>query len=217
MNEEKFIMPEEIIHTAKVLPVIMMLDVSGSMSGEPISKLNSSVKEMLETFKNTESVSAEIKVCTVTFGAEVKVSPLTKASEIEWTNLSANGMTPLGGAIKAVNEIISNKEIIPSSGYRPTVILVSDGAPTDDWMSAFREFLESKRGSKCQRLALGINMDEGNEQYKVLKQFVSEGEKVFLGDASEISKFFKYATMSVTTRTKSLNPNSVPRMLTPYD
>lgn len=216
MNEEKFVMPEEIIRKAKVLPVILMLDVSGSMVNAPIRTLNESVRQMLETFKNSETVNAEIKVCTVTFGGEVKKNPLTSVNEIQWNDLSANGNTPLGGAIKAVREIIEDKEQIPSMGYRPTIILVSDGVPTDDWESEFRQFLESRRASKCQRLALGIGITEGNPQYQLLKSFVSEGENVFLGDVSEITKFFKYATMSVTTRTKSVNPNVVPK-ISPYD
>lgn len=216
MNEEKFVMPEEIIRKAKVLPVILMLDVSGSMFGEPIRTLNESVRQMIDTFKSSETVNAEIKVCVVTFGGEVKKNPLMSVGEIEWKDLSANGCTPLGGAIKAVREIIEDKEQIPSMGYRPTIILVSDGVPTDDWQSEFGQFLESRRASKCQRLALGIGISEGDPQYQLLNRFISEGEKVFLGDVSEITKFFKYATMSVTTRTRSVNPNMVPK-ISPYD
>lgn len=218
MTEERFVMPEEITSTAKKLPVILMLDVSGSMHGTPIATLNNSVREMLETFSDSESVNAEINVCCVTFGGEVNEAvPLQKASEIEWRDLSANGCTPLGQAISLVDSIVSDKEKIPSNGYRPTVVLVSDGAPTDDWQRPFRAFLESKRGSKCQRLALGINMSEGTPEYNVLKEFVSDGEQVFLGNAGEIAKFFKYATMSVVTRTKSINPNVIPKIVSPYD
>ena len=60
-------------------------------------------------------------------------------------------------------------------------------------------------------------MSEGTPEYNVLKEFVSDGEQVFLGNAGEIAKFFKYATMSVVTRTKSVNPNVIPKIVSPYD
>jgi len=215
---EEIKMPDQIKKSAKVLPVILMLDVSGSMDGEPIGTLNMSVGKMLESFSKDESVVAEIKVAVVTFGGDAKLlHPLTKASELRWTDMHAMGGTPLGAAISIVQALVEDKEQIPSNAYRPAIVLVSDGAPTDSWESNFSAFLSAPRASKCHRLALGVNMTEGTPGYNVLAKFVSEGEKVFLGDAKEIVKFFKYVTMSVGTRTKSANPNVVPKIENPGD
>ena len=61
MNEnefEGFVMPE-----ARMLPVILLLDVSGSMSYDAkMDELNSSVREMLESFQKEQIVQAEICV-----------------------------------------------------------------------------------------------------------------------------------------------------------
>ena len=40
---------------AKPLPVILLLDVSGSMGGEKIRNLNDAVRDMLNTFSDTEN------------------------------------------------------------------------------------------------------------------------------------------------------------------
>jgi len=210
---DNFKMPDQIKKNAKALPVILMLDVSGSMTGMPISTLNESVKKMLESFSKDDSANAEIQVALVTFGgnAEIKL-PLTNSSDVQWTDMVASGGTPLGSAISIVEKLVEDKEQIPSNAYRPTIVLVSDGVPTDNWRSNFDAALNASRFSKCHRLALGINMTEGDAAYQMLQDFVSEGEKVFLGDASEIVKFFKYVTMSVATRTKSVNPNQVPKI-----
>ena len=40
---------------AKPLPVILLLDVSGSMSGDKIRNLNDAVRDMLNTFSDTEN------------------------------------------------------------------------------------------------------------------------------------------------------------------
>lgn len=213
---EEFKMPEQIKKNAKALPVILMLDVSGSMTGMPIATLNESVKKMLESFSKDDSANAEIQVSVVTFGgnAELKL-PLTNVANIQWSDMTASGGTPLGSAISIVEKLVEDKEQIPSNVYRPAIVLVSDGVPTDDWKSNFSQFLNAPRASKCHRLALGVNMTEGDPAYMLLSKFVSEGENVFLGDASEIVKFFKYVTMSVATRTKSVNPNLVPKIF--YD
>ena len=40
---------------AKPLPVVLLLDVSGSMSGEKIRNVNDAVRDMLDTFSDTEN------------------------------------------------------------------------------------------------------------------------------------------------------------------
>ena len=59
-------------------------------------------------------------------------------------------------------------------------------------------------------MAMAIGSDASNN---VLNQFVSGTEnKVFTAqDASQIKEFFKFVTMSVTTRTNNQNANIVPK------
>ena len=64
-----FVMPK-----AKMLPVILLLDVSGSMSYDgKIDELNSSVREMLQSFTEEQVIQSEINVSIITFGSEVKL------------------------------------------------------------------------------------------------------------------------------------------------
>ena len=51
----------------RALPVLLLLDVSGSMSVEgKIAALNRAVGEMLAAWANEEIVRAEIQVCIIT-------------------------------------------------------------------------------------------------------------------------------------------------------
>ena len=62
-------------------------------------------------------------------------------------------------------------------------------------------------------MAMGIGVLKGTQAYKVLKQFVSNEEQVFdASNASEISEFFQYVTISTTSRTTSANPNMIPSL-----
>lgn len=195
---------------AKPLPVVLLLDVSGSMHGSKIENLNEAVKDMLGTFCDTENNETEIHVAIITFGAEVKLhQALTSSSNIAWRDLSASGGTPLGTALKMAKAMIEDKSVVPSRAYRPTLVLVSDGRPTDDWKQPLEDFTKDGRSSKCDRMAMAIGADADRE---VLGKFV-EGTKNPLfsaKNAKELCDFFKFVTMSVTIRTGLEDKNVVP-------
>ena len=107
--------------TAKPLPVVLLLDVSSSMSGDKIENLNKAVEDMLDTFAQEEKMETEILVSVITFGNQVELQvPYTKASQVQWQGLQANGMTPMGTALKMAKAMIEDKETTPSRAYRPT-------------------------------------------------------------------------------------------------
>lgn len=196
---------------AKPLPVILLLDVSGSMGGESIKQLNIAVKEMISDFASAEKNEVEILVSIITFGAKVLLhTPYTSAKDIEWQDLTVSGSTPMGTAFSMAKAMIEDKETTPSRAYRPTIVLVSDGEPTDSWQQPLRALVNDGRSNKCDRMAMAIG---GAASNTVLNEFISGTEnKVFTAqDASQIQEFFKFLTMSVTTRTNSQNANVVPK------
>ena len=195
---------------AKPLPVVLLLDVSTSMSGAKINELNSAVQEMIVDFASAEKNEIEILVSVITFGAEVKLHiPYTSAQDIEWQDLEVSGATPMGTAFAMAKAMIEDKETTPSRAYRPTIVLVSDGEPNDSWQQPLRELVNEGRSKKCDRMAMAIGSEASNS---VLNEFISGTENsVFTAqDSSQIQDFFKFVTMSVTTRTQSQTPNVVP-------
>jgi uncharacterized protein YegL len=222
---------------AKPLPVILLLDVSASMSevvdgsfkrtGQTVFKdgktwelveggttriqlLNEAVRKMLVTLAREESMGTEFLVSIITFGADTRLqlSP-TKASIVSWTDLATDGETPLGSALALAKELIEDKERIPSRAWRPTVILVSDGKPTDLWEEALAKFITLGRSSKCDRMAMAIGAEA---DMAMLGKFIAgTGHELFQANQAEnVQEFFKRVTMSVVSRTHSQNPNLVP-------
>jgi len=194
----------------KPLPVIMLLDVSGTMAERnKIQNLNDAVKDMLESFRDTENGEIEIHVSAITFGNEVRVHQvLASSSDIKWVDLPASGGTPLGTAIKMAKAMIADKTIVPSRAYSPVVVLISDGCPTDEWEQPLADFIGEGRSSKCDRMALAIGPDADKA---VLEKFI-EGTQYnlfYAENAKHLRDFFKFVTMSVTTRTESQDPNVV--------
>lgn len=202
--------PEDfVVAQPKPLPVCLILDVSSSMSGSKIDSLNLAVEEMISTFAQEEKRETEILVSVISFGAEISlVHPFTPASQITWKNLQANGMTPMGKALEMSKAMIEDKATTPSRAYRPTLILISDGQPTDHWKQPMQNLIGQGRSSKCDRMAMAIGSDADET---VLQQFI-EGcahDLFHAENARQLHEFFKMVTMSVTTRTRSNDPNMV--------
>lgn len=210
---EGFVMPK-----AKMIPVFLLLDVSGSMSHDnKIHELNKSVKEMIESFKKEQAVQAEIHVSIITFGDKAEiVTGLESASKISYKNLTAGGVTRMGDALEMAKMIIEDKAKLPSNAYRPVVVLVSDGMPysPDDpgnkkFESQFDRFVATGRSAKCDRWSLAIGADA---DVAMMKRFLDHPEKevCYVEDAADIHKFFRFITSTTVQRSKSSNPNVVP-------
>ncbi|MBH0031969.1 MULTISPECIES: VWA domain-containing protein [Pseudoalteromonas] len=196
---------------ARPLPVIIMADTSGSMGIEgKIEALNSALKDMITSFSTEGRMRAEIHLTVVTFGGSAKTHlKMIPAHQIEHVDtLVADGGTPLGKACDLVRGIIEDKELIPSRAYRPVIILASDGYPTDAYQASFTKLLESDRAKKATRFALSIGADADNE---LLKSFGNDLEAplFYAKNASEISRFFRAVTMSVSNHSRSQKPNDV--------
>lgn len=196
--------------SARPLPVIVLADVSGSMSANgKIDALNDAVSEMIATFSEEDDTRAEIHVSVITFGGGASIHKLLRpASETRWAPMVASGRTPMGEAFELARSMVEDRETVPSRAYRPTLVLVSDGVPTDDWRTPLATLLKSERASKATRFAMGIGADADHE---TLIAFLANDEgRVFEAhEAREIKNFFRWVTMSVTTRSRSTNPNSV--------
>ena len=202
----------------RALPIFILADTSGSMRGEKINELNLALREMLNALNNVDDIRGKFQLCVVTFGGDVNViQPLADIDSIILPELTASGNTPMGAAFELTKEMIEDREIVSSRAYAPTIVLISDGIPTDcteemynsknyaGW-SSLAELHSGERSGKSQRLALGIGADA---DYAMLKEFINNPEipVIKAHDASGITKFFRWVTMSTVARMNSINPN----------
>ena len=203
---------------ARPLPIIVLADTSGSMEGaDKIGALNAALKEMIDSLAKESRLRADICVGIVAFGEAVTQHlPLTSAQTIPTLpDLKADGATPMGDAFTLVHSWLEDKNLIPSRAYRPVIILISDGQPTDAWEEPFKQLCASDRAQKATRLAMAIGADADEA---MLKQFINDKEAplFYAHNARDIHRFFKAVTMSVSAHSSSLNPNqSLPINLPP--
>ena len=202
------------------LPIFVLADTSGSMRGEKINELNLALREMLNALNAADDIRGIFQLSVIAFGGEVKVlQPLADIDGLVLTELSAVGNTPMGQAFEMVREMIEDRNVVSSRAYTPAIILISDGLPTDCTEEMYRrknyydweplvDLHNGERSSKCQRMALGIGEDADVD---MLKSFIDNPEipVIKTKDASGITKFFRWVTMSTVARMTSINPNEI--------
>jgi uncharacterized protein YegL len=141
-------------------PCLLLLDVSGSMAGQPISELNAG----LIAFKNELATDAlamkRVEVGILTFGPVQVTLPFQSPSVFYPPTLSPQGDTPMGAAIKqGLNMLRQRKDEYRSNGisyYRPWIFLITDGSPTDEWQSAAAEVRKGEYSKSFAFFAVGV-------------------------------------------------------------
>ncbi len=204
----------------RALPVFILADTSGSMMGAKINELNLALRQMVSEFQNVDEIRGKYQLSIITFGPIVQViQPLADIEGIQLKELTAGGRTPMGAAFETVSAMIEDKLVVSSRSYTPTIVLVSDGVPTDcptkyhslgdysEW-NALNELKNGEHSRKCQRLALAIGDDA---DVKMLREFIGNAETPLIKahNVQGISKFFKWVTMSTIARMSSVNPDIV--------
>lgn len=209
----------------RALPIFVLADTSGSMEGEKIQAVNRAIQEMVVSLRNADEVRGVFKVSIITFGGDkvvVQQYP-TDVNTFEFEELVAQGRTPMGEAISVVSELIEDRDVYRTNDCYPTVILISDGYPTDypggagasvekylEW-EPLRQLHEGKRSQKCMRIAISV---DPTTDLNMLSAYLNNGSKpIPANDAADIVKVFHWITMSSISRMTSSNPNDLQSFL----
>ena len=197
----------------KLLPIIYVLDVSGSMCGQPISALNEAMRETQNLLKEKQSANpnAKIKIGAMSFssGAQWITGNGIGLEDLEdffWNDLSAGGITDLGEALKMLYDKLSRSDIIRDDetiGYcRPIIIFMSDGEPTDNWESALEKAKTNKWFANATRISMAVGeyAKRGSNAWNVLSKVAGGDEAVLeITDLEMLKSMIRAVTMSAST------------------
>ena len=182
----------------RLLPVLLLVDASGSMAADgKIDVLNDAVGRMIAVFKKMDMPGCEISLSVISFGgvAKVHLAP-TSIQKVVWSSLGASGQTPMGEAFSLATALLNDPTVMPLRSFRPNIVLVSDGIPTDEWNEPLTRLGDSEHGKRAFRFAVGIGADA---RLEVLKKFAGkEGEVVPVERVELLTEFFRYVTLTVT-------------------
>ncbi len=155
-------LPEFVENPENRCPVVLLLDTSGSMAGEPIRALNRGLTVFQEAVQEDEQAALRVEVAIVAFGPVRLVQDFVTIDQFVPPELEANGLTPMGEAVDyALDLLESRKETYRTSGiqyYRPWVFLITDGAPNlnSPWQRAAQRIKEAEGNRKLSFFAVGV-------------------------------------------------------------
>jgi len=164
-------MPEFVENPENRCPVILLLDTSGSMSGQPIQELNRGLAAFKEDVQKDSQASLSVEVAMITFGPIVKLmQDFVTIDQFTPPILEVGGLTPMGAAIEYALDFLENrKQTYKDNGilyYRPWVFLITDGEPNDSWQLAAQSMREAEAQRRLSFFAVGVQGADMN----ILKQ-----------------------------------------------
>ena len=141
-------------------PCVLVLDRSGSMSGAPIEQLNVGLQKLRFELLKHELAARRVEIAVIPFGPVVRQSSFQSAKDFRPETLRAGGDTPTGAAIEyAIDLIELQKRTYKRNNvryYRPWIIILTDGQPTDDWLHAARRIHEGEAAWEFSFFAVGV-------------------------------------------------------------
>jgi uncharacterized protein YegL len=160
------------------LPLVLVLDCSGSMGGAKITALQAGLEAMDAELKADPKAAKSVRILVIEFSGDdqVEVGQWQDVMDFVPPRLEANGRTPTGAAMsRALEEIESQKEEMRRAGVsykRPLVYLMSDGDATDDIEAASQLCLAAMGANKATIFPIGVGDDANLEE---LSKFSAKG------------------------------------------
>ncbi len=114
------------------LPIFLILDGSGSMTGEPMAAIKAGLVEFFKAIKHNPALRDGIDLTIVFFGSDLRVmnGPFSAGSgmERELAAFKASGLCPMGAAIREAARLFAS---VKEQRRPPLFFIAIDGIATD--------------------------------------------------------------------------------------
>ncbi len=187
------------------LPVYLVLDCSGSMSGEPIEAVKNGMQMLISALRREPQALESAYLSVLTFDSNARqIVPLTDLATFQLPEIHAAGCTAMGEALALLCDC-AKREVVKSmpdqkGDWRPLVFLMTDGEPTDDLKKGLNTFRTLKWGIVvCCAAGQAANIEN-------LKKISPECVvQLDVADSKSLAAFFKWVSDSISTSSKSVN------------
>lgn len=174
------------------LPVYLLIDVSESMSGEPIESVRNALELLVSALRKNPQALETVFLSVITFASEAQqIVPFTWLADFQIPDFSISKGSALGAALKLLCQR-RDEEIVKGTSEKrgdwlPVVIIMTDGLLTDNPTVGIEEFNKRKWGNAVS-CAAGTAANT-----ELLKQITPEQVvELATADQTSLEDFFKY-------------------------
>ena len=185
------------------MPVYLLLDTSGSMTGDPIEALKAGVQQLLDDVMDDPRFVEEGHVSVITFNETAQqLVPLTPVTSFHLPAFQAGGRTALGAGLRLLEQCIdtevSKSTATVKGDCKPLVFLMTDGLPTDEWASVAQE-LRAKKIGRIVACAAGAGADTS-----LLAEITGEVFHLNTSHPEAFKQFFQWVSSSIKMASQSI-------------
>ena len=184
------------------MALCLLLDTSGSMMGEPIDELNSALNRFKAEVCEDKQTRDILDIAIVEFNTtHTVIQEFVPIEFMQPIQLEATGGTNMAPAIEEAIDLVNERSrfYARTSGqpYKPWIVLISDGEPTDDINAAAQRVHEMEAAQKLSLISLGV---EGYNS-QVLHQL--SGDKVLKLNGYDFTGFLNWVGKSMRAISES--------------
>lgn len=186
------------------LPVYLLLDGSGSMTGEPIEAVRNGLQTLVAALRQDPHALESAYLSVITFSDSARqIVPLTELGQFQLPTISASGTTAMGAALTLLAERIGQevaKTTADQKGdWKPIVFMMTDGGATDDITKGIDAIKQLKIGTFV-ACAAGPNANT-----KELSRITDSVVRLDTADSNTIKAFFKWVSASIATTSQKVD------------
>ena len=192
-------------------PVYLLIDTSGSMTGEPIESVKVGLEAKLSSLRGDPFALESANISIITYDREVKVIlPLTPLEDIQLPEITCpeSGPTNMGAALKTLCKQMDSEVNLSTPTQKgdgmPLLFLMTDGKPSD-----IMEYNEAIPEVKKRKFATIVACAAGSKaKTEPLLQLTDQVYTLDTMDKSSFSQFFKWVSSSIGVGNRSIGATS---------
>lgn len=195
---------EDLVSNAATrLPVCICVDASYSMRFQRrMQQANAGIRRFIKEISDDDYAADSVELSIVSFGGnEARVEQKFQlASKITYQDIEPNGNTPLGAAVQIALDLIESRlkqyENHGITRYKPWLIIIGDGAASDDIRKAVSRIIDLQKERRIKVLCIGLG-DEANN----LSELKLDGKVIQLKNFA-LENFFSWLSKSMDEQSR---------------
>ena len=171
----------------------LVVDTSSSMKGPKIGAANDAAVNIIQIFQDCASkLGLEAEISVITFSDSSVDGLNSEAESFAWNDVRADGLTSFGEVCLHLKKSLEERS---SPDLKETLVMISDGAATDDYTDSLCRLLSSPAFHRCLHLSVAIHKFSDPE---VLEYFSGDSTLVFTPETIEKMEdlFYKFNQQS---------------------